>query len=116
MCSQVARPSPCGSSLTKPVESVAIATAYAPLKKPHPQVYRQVLDATGLAPQACLAFEDSFNGLRSASGAGIATIVTPTHFTAQHDFTGALRVLDDLAGVGFADLLAWHEEKMEQAL
>ena len=88
----------------------------APLKKPHPQVYRQVLDAVGLAPQACLAFEDSWNGLRSASGAGIPTVVTPTNFTAHHDFTGALRVLDNLAGVGFADLLAWHEEAMEHAL
>ena len=85
----------------------------APLKKPHPQVYRQVLDAIGLPPGACVAFEDSWNGLRAASAAGIPTLVTPTHFTAQHDFTGALRVLDSLAAVGVDDLLAWRERQME---
>jgi HAD superfamily hydrolase (TIGR01509 family) len=85
----------------------------APFKKPHPQVYRQVLDAIRLAPRACLAFEDSWNGLRSAFTAGIPTVVTPTHFTAHHDFTGALRVLDSLAGVGVDDLLAWRELQTE---
>ena len=82
----------------------------APVKKPHPQVYRQMLQALKLPPQACLAFEDSGNGLRAATAAGIATVVTPTHFTAGHDFSAALRVLPDLTGVGVADLLAWREE------
>ncbi len=85
----------------------------APFKKPHPQVYRQVLEATRVPPQACLAFEDSWNGLRSASAAGIQTIVTPTHFTAHQEFTGALRVLASLAGVGVNDLLAWRERQLE---
>ena len=85
----------------------------SPVKKPHPQVYRQVLDAIRLPPRACLAFEDSFNGLRAASAAGIPTLVTPTRFTAHHDFTGALRVLDSLAGIGVDDLLAWRERQTE---
>lgn len=79
----------------------------APWKKPHPQVYRQVLRELGLAAGACVAFEDSANGLRSARGAGIATVITPTRFTAGHDFGGALRVLPSLAGVGLAQLRAW---------
>lgn len=85
----------------------------APFKKPHPQVYRQVLDAIGLPPGAWVAFEDSWNGLRAAAIAGIPTVVTPTHFTVHHDFTGALRVLDSLAGVTVDDLLAWRERRME---
>lgn len=79
----------------------------APLKKPHPQVYQNALRRLGLAPEACVAFEDSANGLRAATRAGLATVITPTAFTAQHDFAGALRVLPDLTGVRLRDLTDW---------
>lgn len=81
----------------------------APIKKPHPQVYLQTLARLGLPAADCLAFEDSHNGLRAAMGAGLATVITPNAFTADHDFRGALRVLPDLAGVGVAELRAWHD-------
>ena len=81
----------------------------APVKKPHPQVYLQVLRAMQMPARHCLAFEDSGNGLQAASGAGIPTVITPTHFTAHHDFEDALRVLPDLAGVRVRDLQAWHQ-------
>ncbi|TSE29232.1 HAD-IA family hydrolase [Tepidimonas charontis] len=80
----------------------------APLKKPHPQVYRQTLQRLGLPPSQCLAFEDSGNGLRAARAAGLPTVITPNAFTAHHDFTGALRVLPSLDGVTLADLQAWY--------
>ena len=80
----------------------------APLKKPHPQVYLQTLKRLQLPASACLAFEDSANGLQAALGAGLATLITPNHFTADHDFTGALRILPDLLGASVADLRAWH--------
>jgi HAD superfamily hydrolase (TIGR01509 family) len=82
----------------------------APLKKPHPQVYRQTLQRLGLPAAQCLAFEDSANGLQAARGAGLATIVTPNDFTAHHDFTGALRVLPSLTGVSVAQLRDWHAQ------
>jgi len=80
----------------------------APIKKPHPQVYLQMLDALKLPPTACLAFEDSSNGLRAATAAGLATIVTPNPFTAHHDFTGALKVVPDLSHVTLALLRQWQ--------
>jgi HAD superfamily hydrolase (TIGR01509 family) len=80
----------------------------APLKKPHPQVYVQALAGLGLAAAECLAFEDSDNGLRAARGAGIATIITPTAFTEGQDFSGAARVLPDLATLTIDELLCWH--------
>jgi len=80
----------------------------APIKKPHPQVYLQMLDALQLHPNLCLAFEDSSNGLRAASAAGLATIVTPNRFTAHHDFTGALKVVPDLSQVNLQQLRQWH--------
>ena len=84
----------------------------APIKKPHPQVYLQMLAALGLAPAHCLAFEDSSNGLRSAQAAGLATLITPTRYTAHHDFSAALRVMPDLSGVSLAQLRHWHFESL----
>lgn len=83
----------------------------APRKKPHPQVYQQTLQRLGLPASACVAFEDSANGLRAATGAGLATVITPNGFTAHHNFDGALRVLPSLHGVGLADLRQWLAER-----
>lgn len=80
----------------------------APKKKPHPQVYVQTLARLGLQAAECLAFEDSANGLNAAVSAGLATIITPNHFTRHHDFTGAAQVLPDLSQVDLAQLHAWH--------
>jgi len=82
----------------------------APIKKPHPQVYLQMLKALQLGADECLAFEDSGNGLRAATAAGLRTIITPTRYTAQHDFGAALRVLPDLMEVTVPLLRRWHED------
>jgi beta-phosphoglucomutase-like phosphatase (HAD superfamily) len=82
----------------------------APIKKPHPQVYLQMLQALQLGADECLAFEDSGNGLRAATAAGLRTIITPTRYTAEHDFGAALRVLPDLSEVTVPLLRRWHEE------
>ena len=82
----------------------------APRKKPDPMVYRQTLQGLGLPGAACLAFEDSANGLQAARQAGLPTVVTPNGFTAHHDFAGALRVLPSLAGVSLAQLREWHAQ------
>ncbi|MBP9905040.1 MAG: HAD-IA family hydrolase [Rhodoferax sp.] len=80
----------------------------APIKKPHPQVYLQMLAALKLPAAACLAFEDSNNGLRAATAAGLGTIITPNPFTAHHDFTGALKVVPDLSHVTLTALRQWQ--------
>ena len=86
----------------------------APRKKPDPMVYQQTLARLAVPATACLAFEDSANGLMAARTAKLATIVTPNDFTAHHDFTGALRVLPDLAGVSVAQLREWHAQSQPQ--
>ncbi|WP_042300834.1 HAD family hydrolase [Paraburkholderia kururiensis] len=67
-----------------------------PVKKPAPDVYFDVLQRLALSGNDCIAFEDSVNGLRAARAARIPTIVTPTAYTAHHDFDDALRVLPHL--------------------
>lgn len=79
----------------------------APHKKPHPQVYQQTLARLGLTASECVAFEDSENGLRAATAAGLQTVITPNSFTEHHDFTGALRTVPDLAQVKLKDILSW---------
>lgn len=64
----------------------------APLKKPDPQAYQRVMSELGLAPEALLAVEDSPNGLAAARAAGIATLVTPSVYFRDGDFTGAAAV------------------------
>ncbi|MBI3903795.1 MAG: HAD family hydrolase [Nitrosomonadales bacterium] len=68
-----------------------------PQKKPAPDIYNWVLQQTGLAPQDCIALEDSSNGLRSSLAAGIKTYITTNPYTRNQDFTGAAAVFDDLS-------------------
>lgn len=73
-------------------------------KKPDPEAYVVALARLGLPADACLAFEDSTNGLAAARGARIRTIVTPGLYTAHERFDGAAEVRPDLTGF---DLDAW---------
>lgn len=82
----------------------------APIKKPHPQVYLQVLEALQMPADACIAFEDSFNGLRASCAAALATVITPTSYTLGHDFSAAMRVLTDLSQVDLYQLRSWHAD------
>jgi len=65
-------------------------------KKPAPDIYQYALQELGLKPSECLAFEDSDNGLLSATGAGLKTIVTVNEYTRNQDFSSAAIVLDQL--------------------
>lgn len=65
-------------------------------KKPAPDIYRMALEKLDLPARNCIAFEDSANGLKAASAAGLRTIVTPSAFTVGQDFTGAFAVLSHL--------------------
>jgi HAD superfamily hydrolase (TIGR01509 family) len=78
-------------------------------KKPAPDIYHWVLEKLGLPPSACFAFEDSANGLKASRAAGLATVITPTDYSRDHDFSGALVLLPDLGSVTVQLLRHWHE-------
>ena len=65
-------------------------------KKPAPDVYLRVLEQLALPPEACIAIEDTENGLHTARGAGIATVITTSPYTEGGDFTSAVAVVDRL--------------------
>lgn len=75
---------------------VIAAGGIVPQKKPAPDIYHYTLEQMGLTADACIAIEDSYNGLQSALAANVATLITVNPYTAGHDFTGALAVLDHL--------------------
>ena len=45
--------------------------------KPHPEPFLTAAERLGVNPTQCIAFEDSHNGVRSASAAGLATVMVP---------------------------------------
>ena len=71
-----------------------------PKKKPAPDIYTYALEQLQLDPSTCLAFEDSSNGIRSATDAGLRTVITINDYTAEEDFTEATLVLDQLGEPG----------------
>lgn len=45
--------------------------------KPSPDIYLKACEELGAAPEEVIAIEDSFNGIRSASAAGLHPIMVP---------------------------------------
>lgn len=79
-----------------------------PKKKPAPDIYFWVLERLGLPAEACLALEDSANGLKSSLAADLPTVITTSIYTIEEDFTGALSVQPDLANTRLSDLQLMH--------
>jgi HAD superfamily hydrolase (TIGR01509 family) len=75
---------------------VIAAGNIVPAKKPAPDIYHYALEQLDLPAENCIAIEDSQNGIRSALGANLSTLITVSDYTRHEDFTGALLVLDHL--------------------
>ena len=103
---------PLGSGWRSLFAAVCDGAAPGP-KKPAPDVYLDVLATLGLDGADCIALEDSANGLRAAGAAGIPTVITPTAYTAHHDFGDALIALPSLDGVHLATVRRWHAAALQ---
>jgi len=75
-------------------------------KKPAPDVFIQALKELDLPVEKCVALEDSRNGLLSAHGAGIATVVTPGIYTDSQQFDEAALVIENLSTSDFPRIYA----------
>ncbi len=81
--------------------------------KPDPAVYLTTAASLGVAPGACVAIEDSLNGLRSALAAGMAAIAVPETrppADADPDWAAATVVLDSLRDLRPEHLLGRSEK------
>jgi beta-phosphoglucomutase-like phosphatase (HAD superfamily) len=68
--------------------------------KPAPDIYHWVRERLELGPPACLALEDSANGLAASLGAGIGAVVLVNEYARNQAFSGAVAVLFDLGEAG----------------
>lgn len=75
---------------------VIAAGDVVPAKKPAPDIYLLALRDLGLAPEACIALEDSDNGLKASLGAGLSTVISVNAYTREQNFDGAELVVDQL--------------------
>ncbi|MEL6978167.1 MAG: HAD-IA family hydrolase [Pseudomonadota bacterium] len=66
-------------------------------KKPAPDVYHLALERLGLPAEACLAIEDSANGLNAAQAAGLRCVVAPSRYTRSDPLGGADRLVDQIS-------------------
>jgi HAD superfamily hydrolase (TIGR01509 family) len=78
---------------------VIAAGDIVPNKKPAPDIYLSALAQLSVAPSACVAVEDSRNGLRAALASGIDTLVVRSSYSRDEDFAGAALVVDSLEDV-----------------
>ena len=68
--------------------------------KPSPDPFLTAAERLGIAPALCLALEDSHNGVRSASAAGMMTIMVPDLIAPTEEIQGLCTlVVDDLHAV-----------------
>jgi HAD superfamily hydrolase (TIGR01509 family) len=64
------------SGLLQRFDAVVAAGDYA-RGKPHPDPFLAAARRLGVAPENCLALEDSHNGVRAAAAAGMMTVMVP---------------------------------------
>ena len=74
-----------------------ITSDECPATKPDPAPYLLGLEKLGLLPEQCLVVEDSLRGLTSARAAGISCWVVSSKLTRSSDFSGAGRLLNNIA-------------------
>ncbi|MBP9604405.1 MAG: HAD-IA family hydrolase, partial [Chromatiaceae bacterium] len=88
---------------------VIAAGDIVPAKKPAPDIFVYALEQLGLPPEACVAIEDSVNGVRAALGADLkALLVTVSTYTQHEDFSGSAQVVEGLDHIDLAALETLH--------
>lgn len=73
--------------------------------KPDPSLFLHAAENLGVGAHEVVIFEDSLNGLRAATAAGMRCIVAPGPMTRHLDFAGALRRVESLMDVALVELI-----------
>jgi HAD superfamily hydrolase (TIGR01509 family) len=64
--------------------------------KPHPDIYLHAAERLGVDPSECVAIEDSINGVRSATAAGMYCIAIPDKRLSREPFKSAHLILESM--------------------
>jgi len=65
-------------------------------KKPAPDIYLKVIEQLKLAPESCLAFEDSHAGVESAKAARVKCFAIRNRYTEEKNLQKADRIIDSI--------------------
>lgn len=76
------------------------------MTKPAPDLFLSAAACLGVAPEACLVFEDSPNGILAAHAAGMRCVAVPGSITRQLALPPADLTLPALDALSLADILA----------
>jgi HAD superfamily hydrolase (TIGR01509 family) len=85
-----------------------------PSRKPAPDLYLRAAAQLRKPASACVAFEDSANGLRAARAAGMTAIVAPSRWTLSQDFAGAHALIPDLERLNLEEVRRIHHAARER--
>jgi beta-phosphoglucomutase-like phosphatase (HAD superfamily) len=77
-----------GAAATRIFDAIACAE-HVRHKKPAPDIYLHAIAMLGEGAAACIAFEDSANGVHAAKAAGLFTVATPSPWTLSDDLSEA---------------------------
>ena len=83
----------------RPYFELVVTADEVPATKPDPALYLRAIERLGVAPEDCVAFEDSERGLKSAKAAGLKCWVLPSPLAANTDWSLADGVLDSIEAV-----------------
>ena len=93
------------------VFSVIVTSSDVDAPKPDPQTYEKAVEELGVSATQCWAVEDSPNGIRSASTAGLRVIgVLGTNDRQDLLDAGAERLVEDLRDLSLPILRDWFRE------
>lgn len=101
-----------GAAGLAPLFSAAVSSGEVGRGKPAPDVYLAASEALKVAPTAAVAIEDSANGIRSASAAGLALVAIPNPSTSAPPEALALA---DLVLAGLDELTPEAVERAARA-
>ncbi|MCA9928242.1 MAG: HAD family phosphatase [Anaerolineales bacterium] len=79
-----------------PTEGVMACGNEVPHGKPAPDIYLLAAERLGIAPERCIALEDSGPGSRAAVAAGMLTVAIPNGYTKTAVFAHAHYIFDSL--------------------
>jgi HAD superfamily hydrolase (TIGR01509 family) len=79
---------------------LVLAGDIVPRKKPAPHIYLLAQERLGMRPGQIVVVEDSRNGLRAATAAGLDCVVTVNDYTKDENFSEAALVVSNLGDPG----------------
>lgn len=83
------------ADISRDAFALVMDSTFVSRRKPHPEAYEVALKELAAKPDGTLAIEDNSDGVRAAVAAGIPTIAFPGANTRDHDYEGAMLVVED---------------------